>query len=149
MARLVLALLCVLAVSTLAGCATRGDRSLYGDLGGRDGIDAIAEQLLVETADDPRIAHHFRNANVIRLHEKLSELICVEADGPCTYTGASMIEAHAGRGLTEADFNALVENLIDAMEVKRVPRRAQYRVLERLAKMHGDVLHRPAAPAGG
>lgn len=137
-----------------AACAsTRQDASLFDDLGGRPGIEAIAEQLLVETSDDPRIAHHFRNANVIRLHEKLVEMICVEAGGPCTYTGAPMGEAHAGRGLTDADFNALVENLIDAMEVQQVPHRAQFRLLDRLARHHGEIIRTPqqgrAAPAGG
>ncbi|MBB5206740.1 group I truncated hemoglobin [Chiayiivirga flava] len=124
------------------GCATP-PRSLYADLGGRDGVDAIALELLSRTSDDSRIAHHFRNANIVRLHEKLVELICVEAGGPCVYSGASMAEAHAGRGLTEADFNALVENLIDAMESLDVPRRAQFRLLERLAAMHGEVLAPP------
>lgn len=149
MARTRFRTLCCLAMFVLSGCATRGERTLYDDLGGRDGIDAIAEQLLVQTAEDPRIAHHFRNANVIRLHEKLSELICVEADGPCTYTGVSMVEAHAGRGLGEADFNALVENLIDAMEAKQVPRRTQFRLLERLANMFDQVVVPPRPRPGG
>lgn len=134
----------LLALVLLAGCATRGEHRLYDDLGGADGVDAIAFELLSRTSDDPRIAHHFRNANVVRLHEKLTELLCVEAGGPCTYTGASMVDAHAGRGLKEADFNALVENLIDAMEALDVPRRAQFQLLDRLAALHGDVLAQPA-----
>ena len=125
----------------LVACATtQRSPSLYDDLGGHDGIDAIAFDLLVRTSGDPRIAHHFAEANIVRLHEKLVELICVETGGPCTYTGAPMREAHAGRNLRDADFNALVEHLIATMEARKVPRRVQFRLLDRLAAMHGDVV---------
>lgn len=133
-------LLPLLVAIGLAACATTPTRSLYDDLGGDDGVDALALDLLVRTSDDPRIAHHFRNADIARLHEKLVEMICVQTGGPCIYTGVPMAEAHAGRDLREADFNALVENLIDAMEARKLPRRTQFRLLDRLAAMHGDVV---------
>ena len=128
------------AILLVGACAGRGERRLYDDLGGQAGIEAIAEDVLLRTADDPRIAAHFRNANIVRLHEKLVELICVEADGPCVYTGVSMVDSHAGRGIDDAHFNALVENLIASMEALKVPRRAQFRLLDRLAAMHADVV---------
>ncbi|GIX36699.1 MAG: group 1 truncated hemoglobin [Lysobacteraceae bacterium] len=131
----------------LAGCALRspappGDDALYRALGGQQGIAAIVEELLVRAVEDPRIGRHFAKTDLVQLHERLSEQICFEAGGPCSYRGRSMEEAHAGMQLDEADFNRLVEHLVDAMEARKVPTRAQNRLLRRLAPMRAQVIHR-------
>ena len=38
--------------------------------------------------------------------------------GPCEYSGETMKVSHEGMGVTHADFNALVEHLIIAMEAQ-------------------------------
>lgn len=139
--RLAAALLMSLALCACAGTGA-GQRRLYDELGQQAGIEALVEGLLFRTVDDERIAHHFADADIVRLRDKLVEQICVEAEGPCTYTGDDMRTSHAGRGISEADFDALVENLRDVMHDQRVPVRARNRLLKRLAAMHGDVVER-------
>jgi hemoglobin len=51
-----------------------------------------------------------------------------------------MVEAHAQHRITDADFNALVEDLIWAMDQRHIPRTAQNRLLARLAPMHPDIV---------
>jgi hemoglobin len=126
---------------TLTACAAGGQRRLYDDLGGAAGIEAMVEGLLFKIVDDPRISHHFANVDVLRLREKLIEQICVEAQGPCTYTGDDMQIAHAGRQITEAEFNALVEDLIEVMQEQKIPVAAQNRLLQRLAAMQRDIVY--------
>ncbi|WP_339332735.1 hypothetical protein [uncultured Maricaulis sp.] len=53
-----------------------------------------------------------------------------------------MASVHADHGITTAEFNALVENLQDAMDAEGVPFGMQNRLLARLAPMHGDVVTR-------
>ena len=132
-----------IAIVLLAGC--RGlppGGNDFERFGGHAGIAAIVEDTLVRSAGDPRIARHFANANLVRLHGKLTEQVCVQVGGPCTYTGFPMPEVHDGRGITAADFNVVVEHLIEAMEARGVPRPAQFRLIERLAAMHPDVTYR-------
>ena len=74
------------------------------------------------------------------INDRLVEQICVEVGGPCVYTGRTMAESHASLAVTEADFNALVEDLVDAMDARGIPRRAQNRLLRRLAPMHRDIV---------
>ncbi|RML34552.1 Protozoan/cyanobacterial globin protein, partial [Pseudomonas syringae pv. maculicola] len=109
--------LIVLMLTILAGCAQQPPRddSLYQDLGQRAGIQRIVEGMLLNIAKDERIVEHFKKVNIVRLRDKLVEQLCVEAGGPCRYTGDSMAESHKGQNLTPSDFNALVENLIAAM----------------------------------
>lgn len=138
--RLLIALMLVL----LSACAQQParDDSLYRELGEREGITRIVEGMLLNIAEDPRIVEHFANVDIERVRDKLVEQFCVEAGGPCTYTGDSMEESHKGQNLTRSDFNALVENLQDAMTAEGVPQRAQNRLLARLATMRGQVIER-------
>lgn len=130
-------------LALLAGCSGLPDGEAdFARFGGKAGIAAIVEDTLVRSAQDPRLARHFADANLVRLHDKLTELVCVEVGGPCTYTGFPMAQVHDGRGITDADFNRLVEHLVAAMEAQAVPRPAQFRLLARLAAMHPDVTHR-------
>lgn len=126
----------------LSACAQRPtqDDSLYQALGGKPGITRIVEGMLLNVARDPRIVQHFRNVDPERLRNKLVEKFCVEAGGPCTYTGDTMAEAHKGQRIDRAEFNALVENLTDAMEAQGVPVRVQNRLLARLAAERGEVI---------
>ena len=131
-------------VLTLAACAQQPpkDDSLYRELGEQAGITRIVEGMLLNIAADPRIVRHFENIDIERLRDKLMEQICVEAGGPCTYTGDSMEESHKGQNLTPSDFNALVENLQEAMSAQNVPMPAQNRLLARLAPMRAQVIDR-------
>lgn len=133
--------LLMLALASCASAPPRSDR-LYQELGGRPGIEALVEALLYRVSDDPRIAHHFVDLNIINLNDRLVEQICVEAGGPCTYTGKDMVEAHKHVRISEADFNALVEDLIWAMDEQGLRRTTQNRLLRRLADMQRDVLLR-------
>lgn len=136
LATMVLALLC------LAGCATGPTTTTYEQLGGAAGVEGIVDDLLLKIVDDSRINKQFADADIVRLREKLIEQLCKEADGPCTYTGLSMQESHAGRKIDDAQFNALVEDLIDVMTARGIPVRTQNRLLKRLAPMHGDIVER-------
>ena len=128
----------------LAGCAQQPaqDDSLYRALGGQAGIGRIVEGMLLNIAEDPRIVRHFRDIDIQRLRDKLVEQFCVEAGGPCVYSGDSMEESHKGQHLTRGDFNALVENLQEAMTTEGVPMPVQNRLLARLAPLRGQIIER-------
>ena len=126
----------------LSACAQQPPRddSLYRDLGAMPGITRIVEGMLLNIARDERIVERFRRIDIQRLRNKLIEQFCVEAGGPCTYTGDSMAESHKGQNLSRSDFNALVEDLIKAMDSEGIPVPTQNRLLARLARMRGDVI---------
>lgn len=118
------------------------DDSLYRGLGELPGITRIVEGMLLNAARNPRITHHYADVDIERLRDKLIEQICVEAGGPCVYTGDSMEESHKGLNIDRGDFNALVEDLIDAMDAEGVAVPVQNRLLARLAAMRGQIIGR-------
>lgn len=136
--------LCVLSLALLAACAQQPpkDDSLYHALGERAGIQKIVEGMLLHIAKDDRIYKYFAKVDIVRVRDKLVEKFCVEAGGPCTYTGDTLAEAHKGLNLSRSDFNALVENLIDSMDDQGVPVSTQNRLIARLAPQRGEVIEK-------
>jgi hemoglobin len=135
----------VIAFALLAACASKtlapaADDSLYQALGRKPGINRIVEGMLLIVVKDPRIGAHFRNVDPLMLRDKLVEKFCVEAGGPCKYTGVDMAEAHKGQHIDPSEFNALVEDLIKSMDSQKVPVPVQNRLLARLAAQRGEVM---------
>lgn len=128
----------------LSACAqqTPKDDRLYRDLGERPGITRIVEGMLLNIARDERIVERFRRIDIQRLRDKLIEQFCVEAGGPCVYTGDSMAESHKGQNVSRSDFNALVEDLIAAMDEQGISVPVQNRLIARLAPMRPDVIEK-------
>ena len=71
---------------------------------------------------DSRINGFFARTDIPRLKKLLVEQICAGTGGPCTYTGRSMQAAHKGMNITDAQFNALVEDLQKSLNKFKVPR---------------------------
>ena len=128
----------------LGACATisQPSGSLYRQFGENEGLTALVDDLLARFADDPRIAPKFANTNIPRFRRLFVEHLCVVLDGPCTYTGDDMREVHTGLDISEAQFNAVVEHLVDAMQARGIPRTAQNRLIARLAPMRKDIIYR-------
>ncbi|MAA63071.1 MAG: group 1 truncated hemoglobin, partial [Idiomarina sp.] len=114
-------------------------QSLYQQLGEQQGIETIVEEMLYRVGGDERIAHHFDGVDIMRVHKLISEQVCDLSGGPCDYSGEDMKTSHRNMGVDNADFNALVEHLIAAMEKEDVPVSAQNQLLGVLAPMHGDI----------
>lgn len=118
--------------------------SLYDRLGGVDAIRAVVKDFVEEqVAKDPRINARFANTDIPKLEEHLTNQICEATGGPCKYTGRSMKESHAGMGVTEAEFNALVEDLKKSLAKFQVPQAEQDELIGALAKMHDDIVEKP------
>ena len=115
-------------------------QNLYVQLGEKQGIETIVEEMLYRVGGDDRIAHHFDGVDIMRVHKLISEQVCDLSGGPCDYSGEDMKTAHRNMGVDNADFNALVEHLITAMEKQDIPVSAQNQLLALLAPMHGDIV---------
>jgi len=137
------ALIVLLIAFTLAACAgkdAKKDRPLYERLGGKGAIVAVVDDFVGNVAADQRIAQHFADANIDRLKKMLVDQICQGTGGPCVYTGLDMKTAHRGRYISEADFNALVDDLLKSLDKFRVPEKERNELLSILGPMKKDIV---------
>jgi len=95
--------------------------SLYEQLGGEAGVYTVLDAFLGNVLADTRINWMFATADAANLRLQLHDQICAATGGGCTYTGADMVTAHAGMAITDAQFNALVEDLLMALDTLGIP----------------------------
>jgi hemoglobin len=126
----------------LAACAHRGEDRLYRELGGESGVARLVEAFLAELAGDERVVAQFADTDIDRFQRLLTEHLCHVSGGPCAYSGDSMRDVHAGMNISHAQFNAVVEDLIAAMNSLRLPMRTQNRLLAVLAPMRPEIVRR-------
>ena len=114
--------------------------SLYQDLGGNAGIDAIIVAILDRIYADERIAFFFQNTDRPDQHKVLVEQICDLTGGPCVYQGLNMIDAHGGLEIKYSEFDIFVEDVILGLQDAGVPITVQNRLLGLLAPMRADIV---------
>ena len=70
----------------------------------------------------------------------LIQQVANASGGPVTYTGSDMKSVHAGLHITMSDFNALVEDLVAALDKNGVSMAAKQTLLGALAPMASDIV---------
>jgi hemoglobin len=113
---------------------------LYTRLGGLAAIRSVVDTMLARVAADERINAFFRGVNMDTLRLHLVEQICEATGGPCRYRGRTMPVAHQGLNLTDAHFNALVEDLAASLDVHRVAARERGELLTALGRMRPQIV---------
>jgi hemoglobin len=138
----VLRALCLAALLSAAPSVSLADDAVYKQFGERPGLTALVDDFMAIVLSDSRINHTFADASIPRVKLMLVEQFCELTGGPCKYEGKDMRSAHAAIPISNAQFNALAEDLQIAMERARVPFRAQNKLLAKLAPMQRDIVTR-------
>lgn len=125
----------VLALSACSDMSMKKDASLYDRLGGKPAITAVVDDFVANVAADQRINARFANANIGRLKQMLVAQICAGTGGPCSYTGRDMQSAHKGMNISDAEFGALVEDLVTTLDKFKVPAKEKQDLLAVLGPM--------------
>ena len=127
--------LAAMGCAMLVACAPLAADANFQGLGGKPGIKQIVDTLIPLVLADPRIKDSFTDIDMKKLALRLEEQFCVLSGGPCTYGGKDMTEIHDGLNITNAQFNAVAEDLQLAMERNGVPARFQNKLIAKLAPM--------------
>ena len=130
-----------------AACASAPSESsgptLYQRLGGREAIKLVVDDFVTNMAADPRVNSRFKGlqpAAVFKLQTNLADQICDATGGPCAYLGKDMKAVHTGMGITEAEWNATVEDLVKSLDKYKVPAKEQQELLAILGPMKKDIV---------
>jgi hemoglobin len=120
-------------------------KSLYDRLGGKTAITAVVDEFVGRVAADKRINAFFAETakdpgRLMAFKNKLVDQICEASGGPCKYAGKDMKAAHAGMGVTEKDFNALVDDLTGALDKFKVASADKQGLLGVLGPMKKDIV---------
>lgn len=118
------------------------DAPLFERLGGREGIAAVVDKTMANHLTNPLIGTRFEHAtqSVEVLARHATEFFCTGLSGTPTYEGRPLLEAHAGMNISDAEFVAVLDDILDAMNAVGVGEREQGEVLAILYSMKPEVV---------
>lgn len=120
------------------------DAPLFDRLGGRSTIEGVVDKALANHFANPVIKTRFEHASMARqqMIDHAVEFFCTGLSGVETYPGRPLAEAHAGMNVTEEEFCAALDDIIEALDAQGVMDPERSEVLGILYGMKPDVVRR-------
>jgi len=120
--------------------------TLYQRLGGFDRLAATFDDVAPRMASDPQLARFFSGHATdsdLRQRQRLLELLCQETGGPCSYTGRPLKTAHAGLGVSSADWNAFLKHFGASLDHLQFGKQEKTELLSLVERYKSDVVEKP------
>lgn len=134
-------ILIIFACLLLTACANQKVNT-YQQLGGQAKIEEIVDNFITEIEFDPTMFEFFKDSDINRFREKLTEHLCLLTGGPCQYTGDTMEQVHAGMNISESVFNHGVDLFINAMTKANVEHAIQNKVLATMIHTREEMIYK-------
>lgn len=128
--------------ATKPGPAPASGTTLCERLGGYDSVKKVVKDFVENyVAKDDRINAYFTGKDIPHLERMLSEQIGEAAGCPAVkYTGRDMKTVHHKMGVTDAEFDALVEDLKKCLDANGVKAADRDELVTKLAPMRKDIV---------
>jgi hemoglobin len=121
------------------------EKTLYQRLGGYDAIAAVTDDFIQRLATDTELGRFFgghSKDSLGRLRQLVVDQICFATGGPCLYIGRDMKTAHAGLGISSADWDRSVQHLIATLDTFHVPAKEKNDLLAVVGTLKADIVEK-------
>lgn len=122
--------------------ANPSSQSVYGEIGGREAVDAVVSDFYDRVLDDDQLVGFFEGMDMAELHAHQVQFISAVAGGPVSYTGAEMRESHAHLDIDQDDFDAVAEYLAVALRENGVSDENVEAIMTEVATFEDPILDR-------
>jgi hemoglobin len=116
--------------------------SLFEQLGGSAALGAVVEHFYGLILADDSLSPVFAGIDLDHLRRHQTRFLSYALGGPNQYTGRSMRAAHAGLGITEAQFGAVAGHLQASLAACGVPVHLIDQVIAHVAALKDQVVER-------
>ena len=114
--------------------------SLYERVGGREAIVALVGTFYDRVLADPELAPFFGGTSVDRLRAMQLEFFSAATGGPQSYSGLSVRDAHAGRGIGPRQLTRFVDHLVSTLHDRGLGRDDVDEIVRRIGLSADDVI---------
>ncbi len=132
-------------VSAACVAAPAPGKTLYQRLGGYDVIAAVTDGLIGRVVANPQLAPFFAGHSTdssIKTRQQIVTKLCEMTGGPCFYSGRDMKTAHAGMGISRADWDDLMKLLGATLDEMKVAATEKDDLLALLSKSRDEVVEK-------
>ncbi|SFJ80404.1 group I truncated hemoglobin [Methylophaga sulfidovorans] len=117
------------------------EESLYQRLGGHDGITALARTVFNNHCKNEVIKNRYAKSDPENVVQKVGEFMCAGFGGSEKYTGEDMLTAHTGMNISDEEFNAVVNDVMSALDTHNVAQKEKDEILVALWSMRPEIVH--------
>ncbi len=138
-----LVLTALVTLSTVALSQEPVKKSLYERLGGYEAISAVVNDFAEKLFIDPQVGPFFKGMGTDTRKsfiQKNINLVCNVTGGPCKVLSRPAKTVHAGLGITESDFNVVVNHLVDTLDKFKVPAKEKKELLDIIGTLKPDIV---------
>jgi hemoglobin len=89
---------------------------------------------------DTELAGYFAGTNMNRLKERQVDFFAAALGGPQRYAGATMRDAHRGRGIGQPQFDRVAEHLVASLAAAGVPDDTIGTIVGVIAPLSADIV---------
>lgn len=116
--------------------------TLYQRLGESAGIARLVDDVMAAHLANPLIKARFEAIQDFDHAKRMAcEFFCAGAGGPQSYTGKDMRTAHAGMDISEQEFLAVRDDIVQAMDQHKYDEETKMDVVTVLQALKGDIVH--------
>ena len=115
--------------------------SLYERLGGTAGITAIASDLVDLHLSNPRIAPRYADSDIAAVKNAAATFCMAASGGPSVYEGKDMVAAHRGMNIDDAEFVAVLDDAMEALDKNGIGQREKEEVLFFFYGLKAEIVH--------
>lgn len=114
--------------------------SIYDTIGGENALVSVVDDFYVRVLADPELAGYFAGANMTKLKGRQVAFFAEALGGPALYDGASMHEAHLGRGISQSAFAKVATHLSESLTAAGVPDDLVATIIGTIAPLADDIV---------
>lgn len=119
------------------------ETTLYSRLGGATGIAQIVDDVMANHFKNPLVKTRFENVKDVDRAKKMAfEFFCAGAGGPEAYTGKDMVAAHTGMNISEQEYLAAMDDIVDALSKNKISEDAVKDVIAILYSIKGHIIRK-------
>jgi hemoglobin len=117
--------------------------TLYVRLGGYDAIAAAVANLMPRLREDPKLWVYWKGKSLEsrrRGDQLLIDFLCAAFGGPVFYAGPDMKTSHQGLGITNEEWNIVLNHISATLDALGVAAQEQSEVLAAAESLKGDIV---------
>jgi hemoglobin len=115
--------------------------TLYQRLGEAAGISRLVDDVMAAHLANPLVKTRFQNIKDLEHAKRMArEFFCAGAGGPQAYTGKDMLSAHKGMNISEQEYLAVTDDIVNAMDKHKYDEETKGDVIAILYSLKGDII---------
>jgi hemoglobin len=120
--------------------------SLYERLGKKSGITALVDDIVEAHMNNPIVKPRFqpyrdKADNLKLIKEHTVDFFCAGSGGLEEYTGRDMLTSHKGMNISEAEFVAVLDDILQVLEQHKIDEETRKDVLAIAYSLKNDIIH--------